>query len=134
MAGPPVASLDFEVTWEEVAAYMTANLDSYWARYSRSIRGLLWLLTDDGVQWVVLGISRLFCALRTDSMPSKSQAGQYSLAHVPRRWHALVKEALNLRSGSTVRYYRSRLRRAQDAMAFLKYMIGSCNSPLLRSR
>lgn len=126
--GPAPELLGFRVSWEQVIAYMVTNLNTYWAGWATSPRKLGRLLTDDGIQWAVLGICRPLVALQMGAMVPKLRAGEYALAQLPERWHGLIQEAVNLRSGSRPRHYGSRLARARDAAAFLKYVIAFCNS------
>jgi len=126
VAGPQPSALGYEVPWESVHAYTLANLHTYWAAWTTSPVRLARLLTDDGIQWAVLGIARLLYALQERTMTGKLQAGEYALKWAPARWRKLVQEAVDLRSGRGTRYYRSRLIRAADAVAFLRYVIAFC--------
>jgi hypothetical protein len=126
--GPEPSALDFDIRWEDVRAYMRSNLNTYWASFTTSPRRFLWLLSDAGVQWAVLGISRLLYGLRQGGMISKARAGEYALTQVPARWHPLIREALSRRSGSGPRAYKSalswaRLSRARDSVAYVRYII-----------
>jgi hypothetical protein len=120
------AMLDFKADWSDVRAYMLLNLDTYWAAFTKRPARLAYLLSDEGVQWVVLGICRLLYGLQEGTMISKRLAGEYALLRVPPRWHALIHEALDLRAGIKAPYYKSRLVRASTSVAFLKYVIAYC--------
>jgi hypothetical protein len=121
--GPEPSALAYDICWEDVRAYMRSNFNTYWASFTTSPRRFLWLLSDAGVQWAVLGISRLLYGLQQGGMISKTRAGEYTLTQVPRTWHPLIREALNLRSGLGPRTYKSALSRARDTVAYLKYII-----------
>ncbi len=124
--GPSPATLGFVADWQDVRAYMLANLNTYWAAFTKRPIRLAYLLSDEGVQWAVLGICRLLYGLQEGTMISKRLAGEYALTHVPPYWHALVREALDLRAGIKAPYYQSRLARASTSVAFLKYIIAYC--------
>ncbi len=124
--GPEPQSLGFAINWVDVRAYMITNLHTYWTVFASPTRSpvrFLWLLTDSGVQWAVLGISRLLYGLREGDMISKSQAGEYALTQVPQKWHPLVHEALNIQRGTGLRTYRSAWPRARDTAAYVRYII-----------
>ena len=80
--GPEPRTLPFEADWESVRLYMLGNLESYWRSWSRQPRRLILLLSDWGVSWAVLGVSRLWYGLREGDMISKRGAGEYALAHL----------------------------------------------------
>lgn len=124
--GPAPATLGFKADWSDVRAYMLLNLNTYWAAFTKRPIRLAYLLSDEGVQWAVLGICRLLYGLQARSMISKRLAGEYALTKVPERWHALIHEALDLRAGIKAPHYRSRLVRASTSVAFLKYVIAYC--------
>ena len=124
--GPDPATLDFKADWQDVRAYMLANLNTYWAAFTKRPIRLAYLLSDEGIQWAVLGICRLLYGLQEGTMISKRLAGEYALTQVPPRWHALIKEALDIRAGIKARYHTPRFSRALKSVAFLKYIITVC--------
>jgi predicted nucleotidyltransferase len=124
LRGPDPRSLDFEVDFELLLANMSHNLNSYWASFTRREGRMKWLLSDQGVQWAVLGVLRQFYTFRERRITSKSGAGEYALAHLPARWHRLIREALNLREQPEARsLYRCKIVRAAEAVSFLRYVI-----------
>jgi hypothetical protein len=123
--------LTFTVSWDDLVARMHDNLHSYWRSWTRSPTRLPQLFTDYGIQWAVLGVLRLWYAFRKGGIVSKTGAGRYALKHLPARWHPLIHEAINLRETSDRRYYKSRIYRACDTVAFLHYIINLCDRLLL---
>jgi hypothetical protein len=125
--GPEPPQLGLRVKWESVTKYMIANLSSYWLGFTRSPVRLAWLLADSGVQWTVLGISRLWYAFQEGDLPAKVQAGEYLLARAPGQWKRVLTEGLALRRGHPSAY-RSRLARAREVAGFVGYAIQECNA------
>jgi hypothetical protein len=124
-ASEPQRTLDYDITWAEVRAYMQANLTTYWRPFTTSPRRLLGLLSDADVEWAVLGISRLLYGLQEDDIVSKAAAGEYALTQVPPLWHALIREALLIRIGSAVPHKGlvARITRARQSAAYIPYLI-----------
>ncbi|MBZ0302050.1 MAG: DUF4111 domain-containing protein [Anaerolineae bacterium] len=88
---------------------------------------MLWLGSDWGIQWAVLGVLRQFYSFREGAITSKVGAGDYALQHLPPTWHRLIQEALNIRTQSGQCLYRSRLLRMMEAVRFMRYIIQTCN-------
>lgn len=127
ISGPPPDQFNIEVDWADLIAKMQHNLNTYWASFTTNPQRMAWLLTDYGIQWTVLGVLRQFYTFREQAITSKTDAGSYGLVHCPARWHPLIQEAINIRTGNYVSAYRFRLVRALTAHAFLKAMIAACN-------
>ncbi|MFN8493092.1 MAG: DUF4111 domain-containing protein [Caldilineaceae bacterium] len=128
LRGPEPATLPFTVDWALLIAQMHENLNTYWLRWTKHPKRLLMLWSDWGIEWSVLGVLRQFHTFRENTIITKSQAGEYALTCTPARWHRVIQEALNIRAGVSPSLYRSRLRRALDAVQFLKYIIRTCNA------
>ncbi len=124
-ASPDV--LPFAVDWEQLIAWMHTNLNTYWASWARRPGRLASLLTDAGIEWLVLGVLRQFYTFREHEIVSKAQAGRYALAHLDARWQRIIGEALSIREGKRARSYGSRLARAREAVCLLQEVIRSCN-------
>ena len=120
--------LDFDVDWDKLIADMRENLNTYWVQFTRLNKRLGWLLTDDGIQWTVLGALRQFYTFREHNITSKIGAGEYGLQHLPQRWHTIIQEALNIRNQVGIPQYRFRILRAIEAYRFMKYIIYFCNT------
>lgn len=125
--GPPPQMLVYTVDMGHLLREQRANLNSYWATWTRRPKRLAMLLSDWGVQWAVLGVLRQFYTFHEQRITSKTQAGEYALGRLPARWHRIIQEAIALRNGLDRRYYRSRLARASDAVHLLRFVIRSCN-------
>jgi hypothetical protein len=132
IVGPEPDSLDFEVEWGRLIAEMHINLNTYWVKFTRFGIQTLWMLADDAIQWVVLGVLRQFYSFREHDIVSKTAAGEYGLHTMPPRWHRLIQEALNIRRQHNT-LYRFRASRAVEAIRFLQYVIQQCNEEFTRS-
>ncbi len=128
VVGPPPQELDFVVDWDRLIAEMKENLNTYWAAWARKPVQQVKLLTDWGIQWVVLGVLRQFYTFRENDITSKLAAGKYALAHLPTKWHRLIQEALDIREGTHESHHNFRIVRAIEAVRFLNYIIESCNA------
>lgn len=121
---------DFSVDWDLLVANMRENLNTYWANWTKDWHRLLSLLTDGGVRWSVLGVLRQYYTFQEQDITSKENAGEYGLTHLPKKWHRIIQEAINLRWKTEKSLYRWRIVRALEAYRFLKYMIHRCNTTL----
>lgn len=126
LLGPAPDQLNIQVNWDELLADMRHNLNTYWASFVSRPPRMAWLLADYGVQWAVLGVLRQFYTFREREITSKTGAGEYALKCLPAHWHPIIHEAINIRAGQS-RSYTSRLTRARDARALVKYVIETCN-------
>jgi hypothetical protein len=133
VVGPPAEYLDIQVDWDDLITKMHHNMNTYWASFTTNLRRMLWLLTDDGIQWAVLGVLRQFYTFRERAITSKTGAGMYGLEHVPRRWQRLIQEALDIRAGIAASSYRSRVVRALAAYTFLRLIIKACSTNAVRT-
>lgn len=109
---------------------MYINLNTYWRRFTRNPSRIMWLFSDGGIVWTVLGVLRLFYAFEEQSITSKLGAGEYGLQKLPSRWHRIIQEAVNVHqndSNDNNSLYKSRLRRFWSAFQFLNYIIDLCN-------
>jgi hypothetical protein len=125
--GPDPQTLNFQIEWETVRAYIHANLNTYWRTWAYHPRYLLALHTDWAIEWSVLGILRLYYSLQTNQMTSKVGAGEYGLQTLPPKWHRLIQEALRLRQKHPRSHYRFRLQRTIEAVRFLRMVIRNGN-------
>lgn len=101
--GPEPAALPIAADTGELVAWTLRNLDEYWAPWAARSRDpetqtARVMLTDWGVAWAVLGISRLHYAVVAKDITSKTGAGRHALATFPNRWHGIITEALRCRS------------------------------------
>jgi hypothetical protein len=131
--GPASADLDVHVDRAELTAWTLDNLDRYWDRWVTQGRRLasrtaLAMLTDWGVAWGVLGVSRLHYTAVTGQITSKTGAGQHALRAFPDGWHAVVEEALRCRPRPVAvpDPRRRPWRRRGQALAFMDMAIREC--------
>ena len=123
LIGPQSDTLPFVVDWDVLIDRMMNNLNTYWVSFTRDPRRMVWLLNNNGIQWAVLGVLRLFYTFKEHDITSKTGAGEYALNHVPIRWHPIVQEALNIREQKRKPLFKSRIVRALEAIKFLRYVI-----------
>lgn len=130
--GRDPAALPFTVDWNKLLAGMVNNVNTYWRRwaqrcsmpFSLNYAGLYF--KHGAVEWGVLGISRIYFTLRERDVASKSAAGRYVLGTVPEKWHRVINEALRLRNAEIAPQYKSIIRRRNEALAYIGYMIEEC--------
>jgi hypothetical protein len=127
LLGSPPPTLGLPIDWDAVSSYMLTNLNTYWLSFTCAPSRLARLLTDQGVEWAVLGISRLWYALCAGEIPSKLRAGEYVFEQALPQWRTILAEGLAIRRQQPSSY-RSRLARARDTVEFIKYVIQECNS------
>jgi hypothetical protein len=127
LKGPEVATLALEVDWPGLLANLKHNLNTYWASYTSNPGRIVWLFSDYGVQWAVLGVLRQYYTLKERDITSKTGAGQYGLTTLPPKWHRLIQEAINLREKAPTTSYKTKIGRALAAYQFLRYLIRTCN-------
>lgn len=129
--GPPCGGLAFDAPEEKLLAYTIKNVNSYWTLWLSGIRKPLtarsvFALTDAGVEWGVLGISRMFFTLSERDVSSKDSTAEYSLLHAPEALKNIIAEAQSIRLG-LCGSYRSLLRRRRDMAEYMEHMINECN-------
>jgi hypothetical protein len=125
--GLPPLSLDITVNMEDLIQLQQKNLNTYWATWKTRPGRIGTLTTNWGVQWTVLGVLRQFYTIHEQQITSKIGAGEYALSCLPECWHLIIREAIAIGQTPNLSYYWSRIKRAFDAIHFLKTMIQSCN-------
>jgi hypothetical protein len=100
--GPDPAQLSVHADAAELTAWTLENLDQYWKRWITQSKDLatrtaMAMLTDWGVAWGVLGVSRQHYTVATGQITSKTGAGRYALGRFPAGWHGVIDEALRCR-------------------------------------
>jgi hypothetical protein len=118
-------ALDFPVDWDRLIVKMHENMNSYWRSFTYMPQRVLWVFSDYGIQWVVLGILRQYYSFCENDISSKTGAAEYGLVVFP-EWQRIVQEALNIRMNKP-RLYQNKLHRAVDALRFLHFIIGESN-------
>jgi hypothetical protein len=128
LMGTSPTELSFSVEWDRLLAEMGRNLNTYWRGFIRDPRRMVWLLSDYGIQWAVLGVLRQFYTFNEHGISSKVGAGEYALKHLPEKWHRIIQEALNIRGHVKPSLYHFRASRALEAVNFLEFVIRFCNN------
>jgi hypothetical protein len=125
--GPSAESLNIAVDVDRLLRMQHRNLNTYWASWTTQPGRILALLSDWGIQWTVLGVSRQLYTIHEQKITSKIKAAEYALVRLPERWHPLIRQAIALRKDPKLACYPSRLKRAFDAFYFIRSVIQSCN-------
>jgi hypothetical protein len=125
--GTPPQHLHISIDWNALVVWMLSNLNTYWAAWTRSPVRILMLHSDWGVQWAVTGVLRQFYSFREHTITTKVKAAEYALYHLPKRWHRLIQEAINIRNGGQKSAYRFKILRTFETVYFLRFMIQLCN-------
>lgn len=128
LIGPQPHELTLDVEWERLESWMRGNLNSYWISFIRKPQRIMWLYSDFGIEWTVLGVLRQYYTFVAHDITSKIGAGDYALQHLPQQWHRIIREAIRIRANSPGTLYGSKLARAVDAYNFLRYIIRYCNT------
>ncbi len=106
---------------------MKNNMNTYWRNWIKKSSKLLsrdsiLLLSPERVEWGVLGVARQFYSFNEGGIASKTEAGKWALTKVPEKYHKILQEALNIRSGGKGGYS-SRFRRRKDTLEFMNYIL-----------
>ncbi len=128
LLGPRPADLAFGADWDSTIKWMHGNLNSYWAKWIDRPSNWVFVLSDNGFQWAVLGVLRQFYSFRENDIVSKTMAGRYALSCLPRGWHPLIEEAIDIRERGISAPRQYNLARAVRTRNFLKYMVATCNA------
>jgi hypothetical protein len=132
--GHESSKLDYTVDWDILLHDMKGNLNYYWVNWrnkcgrflSVSYIGLFFKL--EMVEWGVLGVSRQYYTFKENQMTSKIGAGEYALRSVPEKWHKIINEAMRLRKDIRKSYYTSIIKRRNDTLDYINYIILESNS------
>lgn len=132
--GQSLEKLDYTVNWDTLISNMRDNLNTYWLSWkndckkfpSRKYLGLY--ISLDMIEWVILGVSRLYYTFKERDITSKVGAGEYALRTVPQKWHKIINEAMRLRKGNKNSYYKSIFERRKDVLNYIDFIIRESNS------
>ena len=127
IVGTASGTLPFTVNWDLLITELRENLNTYWRSWTRHPKRVAVLYSNWGIQWAVLGVLRQFFTFREKSITTKVKAGEYALDCLPRRWHPLIQEAINIRRVQKGSLYRFRFGRMVQTVRFLNYVIDTCN-------
>ena len=120
LLGPERTTLPFEVTWQDVLETMSDNLNSFWPSKARRPHRFL---RDDWFVFAVTTHCRILTTIEEEEIITKSVALKRWRDRLPARWYPLIDEAWRIRhhlGGPSL--YRSRLKRAREILAFIKYV------------
>jgi Domain of unknown function (DUF4111) len=121
LLGPERSTLPFEVTWQDVLETMSDNLNDFWPSTAR--RRPHCFLRDDWFVFAVATHCRILTTIEEEEIITKSVALKRWRDRLPARWCPLIDEAWRIRhhlGGPSL--YRSRLKRAIEILAFIKYV------------
>ncbi|MBP3965143.1 aminoglycoside adenylyltransferase domain-containing protein [Paenibacillus lignilyticus] len=124
--GPEASELGIVVEWDEIRGAMNYNLNVYWA--GKANRAELYM-DEEWIEFAVLTLARIVYTMEHRSIITKLDAGYYLLQQEPNRWHRVVREAVQIRSGGTGgTLYNTDLERAQEVQQFVQATIAECNA------
>ncbi|WP_052675854.1 aminoglycoside adenylyltransferase domain-containing protein [Paenibacillus sp. IHBB 10380] len=69
-----------------------------------------------------------FVVHQEHDITNKARAGEYALKVVPKHWHKIIQESINVRQGVTKSLYRSKIKRKQEAITYMNYIMEQCNN------
>lgn len=135
--GPEPKDFQMNISSQQLLAYVLGNMNSYWANLIQSMENsiidyinLSIDQVDMEIEWTVLGLLRQYYTLKEKDIISKMDAGKYGLLNLPEEWHAIIKEAMDIRSGIKSTLFHSDEERIHSTIAFSKYIIEHCNESL----
>jgi hypothetical protein len=134
--GKEVKDIKYTVDFDILIRMMRDNLNTYWLRWINacrrfpSLRYIGIFVSLKTIEWGVLGVSRQYYTFIEKGITSKLGAGEYVLNKVPQRWHNIIKESMRLRKNIKKSYYNSIIRRRNDALDYMDYVIQECNKLL----
>lgn len=115
------SQLPLEVSWKDVLATMQYNLNDYWKGKAQKRPYLF--LSD---YWIVFSVStlcRILTTLEEGEIIAKSPALVRWRDSLPARWQPLVDEAWRIRRHlKQPPFYRNRVQRMRETLAFIAYM------------
>jgi hypothetical protein len=133
LRGPERDRLDVWSDEAELKAWVLANLNSYWRRWTSRVRPAGFSITGVPPRRLaaagVLGAPRLHYTLATGEIATKEAAARYAMDAFDARWHELITDALAYwRGEQTVPGYARRPhRRHHDAAEFVAHVIDAAN-------
>jgi predicted nucleotidyltransferase len=131
--GQDIERLDYTVDFDILLSKMRDNLNTYWLNWLNgcrrfpSIKYLGLLVSQNLIEWGVLGVSRQYYTFMEADITSKVKAGEYALQKVPQKWHKIIKESMRLRKHNTKSYYNSIFERRNDALDYINFIIKESN-------
>ncbi|MDM5317190.1 DUF4111 domain-containing protein [Fictibacillus sp. b24] len=132
--GLPIETYHLPVDWKQIKTNLVKNINGYWSNWIKNCERVTSLqfyglfLSGSMVEWGVLGVTRLFYSIREEDITSKVGAGMYALKTVPAEYHQIIREALRIRSGNKFSLYGSMMKRRNDTLKFMKYVMKECKN------
>jgi hypothetical protein len=134
LLGPEPAALSFDVSEHALLNDNRRLAETYWIEWGRSPKLIAKLRYAKAVEWAVLGILRTYYTLREADVTTKAGAAAYGIAHLPRRWHRLIRETLEMRGHPVEGGVLFRARRAIEAVLFMRFMVAECRRVIAASK
>jgi hypothetical protein len=131
--GQEVKDLKYSVDFDSLIRKMRDNLNTYWLHWIKacrrfpSLRYIRVFASLKMIEWGVLGVTRQYYTFNERDITSKVQAGEYALKNVTHRWHKIIKESMRIRMNNKKSYYHSVIKRRNDALDYMDYIIQECN-------
>lgn len=106
MYGPPASEFSVEIGETELRQYVLNNMNKYWEYRIKKLEAINYWHTvskkamNEEVEWTVLGLLRQFYTIQENGIVSKSKAGEYGIDRLEEKWHGIIREAVNIRSGA----------------------------------
>jgi hypothetical protein len=131
--GQDIKKFDYTVDFDILISKMRDNLNTYWLNWLNdcrrfpSIKYLGLFVSENLIEWGVLGVSRQYYTFMEADITSKVKAGEYALQKVPQKWHKIIKESMRLRKDNTKSYYNSIFERRNDALDYINFIIQESN-------
>lgn len=127
-----ITELDIENDTAVLRRWVRQNLDTYWADWVRRASGLtplaIYALLPRGMEWSVLGITRMLYTLETGEVISKSDVAEWAIEHVEDRYHDLLRSVAKIRHGSSGNFLEIMERKAQ-ALAYMTHVLAVAPHP-----
>jgi len=126
LLGPEPDTLGINVLPGDIVATSRQLIESYWPEWTNPRQQLFKLRHELHVNWVVFGTLRGYYTLREQELTTKPGAAEYGLAHLPKRWHRLIRDTLANRTNPAKRGLVSRIRTGVVTALYLRFIIREC--------
>jgi predicted nucleotidyltransferase len=126
LLGPEPEALGIPVSAADIVATSRHLLETYWPDWLRPSKELLKLHDAFQVDWVVFGTLRAYYTLRERDITSKPGAAEYGMAHLPRRWHGLIRSTLERRASPVEKSKLQRVREGVAVAFYLRFILREC--------
>lgn len=125
--------LNYELEIRTLIRYIIEKLNTYWINWINGLENQLASINlldtesvtkhlDEAVEWCTLGMLRQLYTLKEHNIKSKVKAGYYGISIIPKQWHGLIYEAINIKRLLPERLYYSNEKRLTDLVALLRYI------------